>query len=65
MHSSFKHGVIVPGKRIDFDCKVAAVIGPDRMIDLIGVGVKDIDERTDGLIEQFEFSTVVQLELCT
>lgn len=41
------------------------MIGPNGMIDLIGVGVEDIDERTDALIKQFEFSTVVELKLGT
>lgn len=35
------------------------------MIDLIRVGVEDIDERTDGLVKQFEFSSIVELKLGT
>ena len=65
MHSPFERRVIVSRKWIDLECEVAAVIGPDRMIDLIGVGVEDIDEWADGLIKQFEFSPIVQLKLCT
>lgn len=59
MHSPLERRVIVPRKGIDLECEVAAVIGLDRMIDLIGVGVEDIDEWTDGLIKQFEFSPIV------
>ena len=65
MHSPLECCVIVPRKGIDLERKVAAVIGPNRVIDLIGVGIEDIDEWTDGLIKQFEFSAVVELKLRT
>lgn len=65
VHSPLECCVVVPRKWINLERKVAAVIGPNRVIDLIGVGIEDIDEWTDGLIKQFEFSAVVELKLRT